>query len=70
MSKINEMICPRCGLRCFTPDAYVTCDGCQTMFYAGESAKSFYQGPTTPTAPKITINGINFDQWDGGRGGN
>ncbi len=36
--KVNELVCPNCGLRCFTPYAYTRCDGCGTVFYASQSA--------------------------------
>jgi hypothetical protein len=37
--KINELVCPTCGLKCFTSHAYTRCDGCQTVFYASESGQ-------------------------------
>lgn len=36
--RLNEMICPTCGHRCFTNCAYVTCDACGTFYYASQSA--------------------------------
>ncbi len=48
--KVNELVCPTCGLRCFTKCAYATCDGCQTLFYASESA---HKKPITVTETTI-----------------
>jgi len=36
--KMNELICPTCGLKCYTSSAYTQCDGCQAVFYASQSA--------------------------------
>ncbi|MGD9728539.1 MAG: hypothetical protein AB7L09_00790 [Nitrospira sp.] len=35
--KLNELICPKCGLKCLTSSSYVTCDSCQTHFTASQS---------------------------------
>ena len=44
--KINEAICPTCGLRAFTNCAYLTCDGCQTFFYLSQGG---HRNPPPPT---------------------
>lgn len=36
--KLNELVCPTCGLKCLTEASYTTCDSCQTFFYASQSA--------------------------------
>jgi hypothetical protein len=52
--KLNELICPTCGLKCMTDAAYTTCDSCQTTFYASQS-RSVQHWPmitiTWPTSP-------------------
>jgi hypothetical protein len=35
--KLNELVCPTCGLKCMTDAAYTTCASCQTTFYAAQS---------------------------------
>lgn len=35
--KLNELVCPNCGLRCFTDASYTTCASCNTHFYAAQS---------------------------------
>lgn len=35
--KLNELVCPTCGLKCMTDASYTTCASCQTMFYASQS---------------------------------
>jgi hypothetical protein len=34
--KLNELVCPRCGQKCWVNSAYTTCDRCQTFFYASQ----------------------------------
>jgi len=43
--KLNELICPTCGLKCYTSSAYTRCDGCQTVFYASESVHRLRDKP-------------------------
>jgi len=38
--KVNELVCPTCGLKMYTKCSYATCDGCQTYFHASQSRKS------------------------------
>ena len=35
--KLNELVCPHCGLKCLTECVYTTCASCQYFFYASES---------------------------------
>ena len=35
--KLNELVCPTCGLKCLTDTSCVTCDSCQTYFHANQS---------------------------------
>ena len=35
--KLNELVCPSCGLKCMTDASYTTCASCQTTFSANQS---------------------------------
>lgn len=35
--KLNELVCPACGLKCLVDAACTTCDGCNTYFTAPQS---------------------------------
>lgn len=53
--KLNELVCPSCGLKCLVDTAYTTCASCNTFFYACQSRS--VDNPTPPTQPgylKIT----------------
>jgi len=51
--KLNELVCPTCGLKCLTDAAWTTCASCNTLFYANQSRS--VDSPL-PLAPKIVIN--------------
>jgi hypothetical protein len=50
--KLNELVCPSCGLKCMVSASYTTCASCNTFFYANQS-RSVDQ-PTALT-PGVTI---------------
>ena len=35
--KLNELVCPTCGLKCLTDETYTTCASCNTYYYASQS---------------------------------
>lgn len=35
--KLNELVCPSCGLKCMVSASYTTCASCNTFFYANQS---------------------------------
>ncbi len=35
--KLNELVCPTCGLKCLTDEVYTTCASCNTCYYASQS---------------------------------
>lgn len=35
--KLNELVCPSCGLKCMVDTSYTTCASCNTFFYACQS---------------------------------
>lgn len=35
--KLNELVCPSCGLKCMVSASYTTCASCNTFFYACQS---------------------------------
>ena len=51
--KLNELICPKCGMKMLTNCSYATCDACNTFFYASQMKKGWwyladtYYYPTT-----------------------
>ena len=47
--KLNELVCPTCGLKCLTDHAYTMCDGCGLTFYAYDSKTC------NPPAAPVTI---------------
>jgi len=47
--KLNELVCPCCGLKCMTDAAYTTCASCNNFFYASQSRS------VDQPAPMITI---------------
>lgn len=66
--KLNELVCPKCGLRCFVDAAYTTCDSCQTVFYANQSRTVTFLQPQIyplPNDPSVTGPGI-YPQPGGG----
>lgn len=50
--KLNELVCPSCGLKCMTDATYTTCDSCNTLFYANQSRS--IDNPA-PLAPNVVI---------------
>lgn len=58
--KLNELVCPSCGLKCMTDCAYTTCDGCGAHFTAAQSRSrdnpAPYPAPGTITWPTILPN--------------
>jgi hypothetical protein len=52
--KLNRMICPTCGHEAWTDAAYISCDSCQSVFYASQSAER-----RPPFSPFVTL-GSNF----------
>lgn len=46
--KLNELVCPSCGLKCMTDASYTTCASCQTTFNANQSRSVDYPVPLTP----------------------
>ena len=53
--KLNRMICPRCGHESWTDCTYISCDSCQTVFYAAESLD---RAPRSlPLGTTVTPNG-------------
>lgn len=46
--KLNELVCPTCGLKCLTDCAYTTCASCSTLFYASQSRSVDYPQPLSP----------------------
>jgi len=52
--KLNELVCPTCGLKCMTDAHYATCASCQTYFHASQSRSVDYPAPLTPT-PNVII---------------
>jgi hypothetical protein len=51
--KLNELICPSCGLKCLVDASYTTCDGCQTYFSAAQSRS---RDNPAPLGAQITVN--------------
>jgi hypothetical protein len=51
--KLNELVCPICGLKCMTDASYTTCASCNTTFYAHQSRSV---DCPVPVGPSITIN--------------
>ena len=58
--KLNELVCPNCGLKCLTDADYTTCASCQYLFYACQSRSvkmppsltgAIVIGPITPPPP-------------------
>jgi len=47
--KLNELVCPNCGLKCLTKSYYATCAGCRNFFYASQSATC------NPPPPNVQI---------------
>jgi hypothetical protein len=46
--KLNELICPTCGLKCMTDASYTTCASCNTLFYANQSRSVDSPAPLIP----------------------
>jgi hypothetical protein len=51
--KLNELVCPGCGLKCLVDAAYTTCASCNTYFTAAQSRS--VDSPA-PLGPQITIS--------------
>jgi len=46
--KLNELVCPTCGLKCMTDASYTTCASCNTLFYACQSRSVDCPQPLNP----------------------
>jgi len=46
--KLNELVCPTCGLKCMTDASHTTCDSCMTFFYASQSRSVDCPQPLNP----------------------
>lgn len=59
--KLNELVCPSCGLKCLVDTAYTACDACGAHFTAAQSRSrdvpAPYPTPGTITWPQITWPG-------------
>ncbi len=54
--KLNELVCPSCGLRCMVDASFTTCASCNTFFAADQSRSVDNPRPLVPTLdPNITI---------------
>lgn len=51
--KLNELVCPSCGLKCLVDAAYTNCDGCGTHFTAAQSRS---RDNPAPLGIQITID--------------
>lgn len=56
--KLNELVCPSCGLKCMTDASYTTCASCNTFFYANQSRS--VDSPAPLVAP---LGGITIAPW-------
>lgn len=58
--KLNELICPGCGLKCLVDSAYTSCDGCGAHYTAAQSRSrdnpAPYPTPNVITTPIIQID--------------
>lgn len=50
--KLNELVCPACGLKCITDDVQTTCDSCQTQFTAAQSRRQPALSPYPVIVPQ------------------
>lgn len=50
--KLNELVCPACGLRCFVDTPHTTCASCLTFFHASQSRSVDSPAPL-PASPSI-----------------
>lgn len=46
--KLNELVCPSCGLKCLVDASYTTCASCNTFFYASQSRSVDSPAPLNP----------------------
>jgi len=53
--KLNELVCPSCGLKCMVDAAFTTCDGCNTYFHASQSRSRDNPVPLAQPQPHVTI---------------
>lgn len=57
--KLNELVCPACGLKCMVEASFTVCDACGAHFTAAQSRSRDvpdpYPAPNTITWPGITI---------------
>ena len=55
--KLNELVCPACGLKCLVDTSYTSCDACGAHFTAAQSRSrdnpAPYPVPGTITWPTI-----------------
>jgi hypothetical protein len=56
--KLNELVCPTCGLRCLTDASYTTCASCNAFFYANQS-RSVDNPLPLYTGLKIVVNPVS-----------
>ena len=60
--KLNELVCPTCGLKCMTDASYTTCASCQTMFYASQSRSVDNPLPVQQVwVQQVQIQGIQIE---------
>lgn len=56
--KLNELVCPACGLKCMVEASFTVCDACGAHFTAAQSRSRDnpepYPAPNTITWPTIT----------------
>jgi len=59
--KLNELVCPTCGLKCLTDIAYTTCASCGLAFNANQSRSVDFPSPIQQ--PNQIIPPIQITPW-------
>ena len=69
--KLNELVCPNCGLKCLTDADYTTCASCQYLFYACQSRSVHLPTGTIVIGPVVVQPPMPWcdTQWPLGSGG-
>lgn len=60
--KLNELVCPTCGLKCLVDASYATCASCNTFFYASQSRSVDNPLPLNPLPGTGTIRYVPCTQ--------
>jgi len=61
--KLNELVCPTCGLKCLTDDAYTTCASCGLCFNACQSRSVDCPTPVLQPGQITTPQPIQITPW-------